>query len=298
MNGEVSVPETLLALDVALTPAFVASDVRARERTTFIVVDIIRATTTLSVLFERGCRRVLIAAGIAEARAFRDAGGRAMLLAGEVGGVAPAGFDFGNSPAELGSAAVAGRDVIFATTNGTRALRACTGGRAIYAGALRNASAVCAAALESALSETAEHDGAAMLDQPGGTSGGASEATLGGRAPDIVIVCSGRGDRPAYDDTICAGYLTGELMRLARERGARLQPHEGTRIALAAAEGVMRHGELRAALALSDAARAIERVGLGGDLDWCAALDAAQVVPVETGTSPEGLLLIEPLASM
>src|SRR5581483_5165906 len=104
---------------------------------------VIRATTTLTVLLDGGCARVLVADGIPAGRTFAAASPGAYLLAGEVGGLRPPGFDFGNSPVELASADLNGRAVVFSTTNGTRALHACRGAGAILAGALRNAQAVC-----------------------------------------------------------------------------------------------------------------------------------------------------------
>src|SRR5690242_15031780 len=48
-------------IDVALVPAFVESDPNRRAGTVYVVVDVIRATTTLAVAFDRGCQRVLLA---------------------------------------------------------------------------------------------------------------------------------------------------------------------------------------------------------------------------------------------
>ena len=293
MNNALPASRRPLVLGVCLAPVFVASSLQARRRTTFLVVDVIRATTTLSVMFERGVRRVLIAPSIAEARAYRDANENDALLAGESDGVAPVGFDFGNSPAEFEHAQVTDREIVFATTNGTHALRACVGGRAVYAAALRNARAVCAAALHNASQP-------ALLESrwQAGETGSASEAALAEREPDIIIVCSGRGDRPAFDDTICAGYLTQELLQQAAARGTALELDEGARIALASASEVVATGDARGALAISDAARATVRVGLSGDLDWCAAIDATDVVAAVAGTTPEGLLVMERLATI
>lgn len=281
-----------LTLDIALAPTFVAADSAALRATTCIVVDVIRATTSLCVLFERGCQRVFIAPGIAEAKAYRDTAlspDMPLALAGESGGIAPQGFDFGNSPAEFGQTSVMDTQLVFATTNGTRALRAGAGSRALFAGALRNASAVCAAALAAA---AAQHEPAADAASPGA----ATEAPLFEREPDILIVCSGRGNRPAYDDTLCAGYLAGQIVRLAAAQGRRAHVHEGARIATAAASDALRDGGLRAALATSEAARAVQSIGLSADLDWCAAIDATDIVPTVTGVTPGGLLIVERLA--
>jgi 2-phosphosulfolactate phosphatase len=112
------------------------------------VIDVVRATTTLAVMGERGAARVIVAGSIDAARALRAVYPAALLI-GESHALAPPGFDYGNSPQEIGAAEIAGRALIFATTNGTRALLACRDGGAsmLVAAALRNAGAVAALAL-------------------------------------------------------------------------------------------------------------------------------------------------------
>lgn len=320
MLEHASAPATV-RVDVALIPEL-AGLAPAQRGTVYVVVDVIRATTTLSVLFERGCRRLLIAPDIASARsAHARADEPKPLLAGETGGIAPPGFDCGNSPTEIAAREVTGREVIFATTNGTRALRACAGGGAIFAGAFRNARAVATAALAASARLRAIQPpavapattGAAPAEQ---ASEAASPADL---SPDIVIVCSGRTHAPSYDDTLCAGYLVREVVRQAVED--RLIPHssEGARIASAVLDAALAtqsavshvtdpvlgeafpgspipaerltHEWLRNVLAGTDAGRAIARVGLAGDLDWCAAVDAATVVP-RVASDEAGLLIM------
>jgi 2-phosphosulfolactate phosphatase len=298
-------------VDVALVPELMGV---VNPRSVYLVVDVIRATTTLSVFFERSCRRVLVAPDIPRARAARERlarehpGAPPPLLAGEAGGVAPAGFDLGNSPTEAGARELARREIVFATTNGTRALRACVGGGALFAGALRNAWAVAGAALEAREELMAQADGERdaarsvagdLARAPEAPSETASEAAIGEEAQaEIVIVCSGRERRPAYDDTLCAGVLARELARQVAAAGAAVSYTEGARIALALAERTVALGggtweALRDELARTDAATAIARVGLGGDLAWCAAVDAATVAPRVVGVEADGLLVVE-----
>lgn len=282
MSVPVSVPasdlpaaQPTLRLDVALASSLLAPDA-PRGETVFIVVDVIRATTSLCVLFERGCAEVLLAPDVAAVRTLQpeldrsldpDDGPR-VLLAGETGGARPDGFDYGNSPAELSRAPVAGRGVLFATTNGTRTIRACAGGRAILAGALRNAQAVAAAAL------------AAVPAVDAATGPHTSDADDDGDGHnDLVIVCAGRDDQPAYDDTICAGYIARRVVETAAARGRPVALESGARIALAALMGAEASGGIRAALTQSGAYRAIARIGLAGDLDWCAATDVTELAP-------------------
>lgn len=296
-----------LTVDVALTPVFVPSDPAQRARSVYIVVDVVRATTTLSVMLDRGCSRVLVAPGIAEARAAATASthdSRRALLGGESGGVAPAGFDFGNSPREYAAADLAGRELIFATTNGTRALRACAGGFAIFAGSFRNAGAVAEAAIEAALrcqEQARAEPGASAEPDALARTGWASEASIGEATGgcEIVVVCAGRLSEPAFDDTLCAGYLITRLIEVAIERGIATTQGEGARIASAVwGDQLARDRELAAALADCDAGQAVSAVGLEGDLNWCAALDASTSVPyVATMDTTRNLLEVLSLAN-
>ncbi len=299
-----------LVIDVALTPGLLDSPAHLTG-TTCIVVDVIRATTTLCVLFERACRSVLVAPDIAAARAARAglATTRAdVLLAGEVEGLPPAGFDYGKSPAEFARHDFEGCDVIFATTNGTRAIRACAGSRAILTGALRNASAVTRTALALTLDHGTPTGTGAQASDPDTESRpatAASEARVEDdrmTGTDIVVVCSGRGGQPALDDTLCAGYLVRQLVDSATEAGVHTLVREPARIALATLAHAEEHSiSLHEALAESNAARAVERIGLSADLNLCADVDATDIVPVvsshSAATDLPDLLRITPYAN-
>jgi 2-phosphosulfolactate phosphatase len=266
-----------LTVDVALDPTAIAGASSSRDVTTFIGVDVIRATTTLAVFFEQGCSRVLVASSIATAREARRALGQSYLLAGEEEGARPPGFDLGNSPAEVAASELRGRQIIFATTNGTHALRACVGGRAVLAGALRNAQAVGTLAYLLAASGRG-HAGDSHPRDAG--SAAPAEAATFEAPPDMHIVCAGRDGRAAYDDTLCAGYLTRIIIEWAETTGgSHITRGEGARIALAVVEEAERSGPVRAALATSAAARSLEHIGLTTDVDWCAAADTTDLVP-------------------
>jgi 2-phosphosulfolactate phosphatase len=272
-----------LVVDVVLAPSLLPAGLAARRPTVAIMVDVIRASTTLCVLFEQGCRRVYAAESIERARlAAREKGREALaashgslLLAGEVEGVAPPGFDYGNSPAECAALDLTAREVIFATTNGTRALHACADASVALVGALRNAAAVARAAVAHAGSGGAPDDGAGAA---------------------ITIVCAGRGGLPAYDDTLCAGAIVAGIERAAWERGQSLALRDGAHIA-AGVWANAAQGGVRGALAVCAAARAVITLGLERDLDWCAAVDACALVPAVTrrDDTSRGLLGVEPL---
>ncbi len=88
-----------------------------------VVVDVLRATTTVVQALSAGARAVVPCLTIddARARAAEFPPGEA-LLGGERGGLPIEGFDLGNSPAEYTSQVVAGKTVVLTTTNGTKAL--------------------------------------------------------------------------------------------------------------------------------------------------------------------------------
>jgi len=139
-----------------------------------IVVDVLRATSTISQALASGYERVYCCREVDEARALRDQLGEG-LLGGEREAVRIEGFDVGASPREfLGEPRA--RSVIFSTTNGTRAILE-TASRAdeVLLGSLLNLDAVAAAARE--------------------------------RGEDVVIVCAGFQGRFALDDAYCAGRI-------------------------------------------------------------------------------------------
>jgi len=110
-----------------------------------VVIDVLRASTTIITALANGAARVRPMADVAAARASAAALGPGTVLGGERGGVRIDGFDLGNSPAEYARDRVAGRSLVITTTNGTAALAACRAAREIVVGAIVNRSAVVAA---------------------------------------------------------------------------------------------------------------------------------------------------------
>jgi 2-phosphosulfolactate phosphatase len=143
-----------------------------------IVVDVLRATSTISQALASGYRRVLCCAEIDEARELADAEGPAK-LAGERRLEHIEGFDFGNSPAEL-EGEPAAETLILTTTNGTRLLVAAAERfERVYVGSLLNLDAVAAAARES--------------------------------GEDVAVLCAGVLGELALDDAYCAGRIAEKL---------------------------------------------------------------------------------------
>jgi len=111
-----------------------------RARGTVIIIDVYRAFTTASVAFERGISKMLFVATIEEALEAKESG-LADYCVGEVDGIPPQGFDFGNSPYELSQADLAGKVIVHRTSAGTVGVTAAAGAEHIYGAALVNARA-------------------------------------------------------------------------------------------------------------------------------------------------------------
>jgi 2-phosphosulfolactate phosphatase len=248
-----------MQLEVVFTPTELPVVLAHASGLTCGVIDVVRATTTLTVIGERGGVRVVLAENIAAAR---DLGSLqpGSLLAGEIDGARPPGFDLGNSPAELGVASLAGRTIVLATTNGTGTLRACCArGVPTYVASLRNAGAVADLVLH--------------------------------LAPDasFCLVCSGRMGRVALDDTIAAGTIARLTCERAYQASIALTLTEQAQMAIALAEST--GDPLIETLRRSDAAQAVIAVGLSQDLDWCAAVDVTPVLP-RVSAEPDGTMLV------
>jgi 2-phosphosulfolactate phosphatase len=130
------------ALDVLLT---LEEPARAAERmrdTVALLVDILRATTTLTTAFANGLRSATPVLTPDEAFSLRRANPE-FLLGGERGGLRVPGFDFGNSPTEFTPERVRDRELLFTTTNGTRLMGATTSARRAVLGCFANLDAAC-----------------------------------------------------------------------------------------------------------------------------------------------------------
>jgi 2-phosphosulfolactate phosphatase len=108
-----------------------------------VVIDILRATTTIVHALAAGATQVIPCLEVDDARRLAGEGAADQLLGGERSGGKIPGFDLGNSPLEYTRSAVEGRTLVFTTTNGTRAMIRCKLARRVLIGAFVNLSAIC-----------------------------------------------------------------------------------------------------------------------------------------------------------
>lgn len=220
-----------------------------------VVIDVLRATTTIIHALAAGCLSVRPCAEVEEARnlAGQMRAGR-VVLAGERGGQPLPGFDLGNSPREFLPKVCKGLTVVLTTTNGTRALlRAAEAERVLLAGFI-NYSAVC---------EQLQRD-----------------------ARPIHILCSGTEGEPALEDTLLAGALIDFLCEVMEVR-----LNDSARLAWDCFEN---HGQiLQGALEVSRGGAILRDLGYEEDIRTAAKIDVFTLVPelrrdplrIEVGTA-------------
>jgi 2-phosphosulfolactate phosphatase len=161
-----------MRIDVAFTPA------EAGPAHVAVVVDVMRATSTIAQALASGYRRVLCSGEIDDARALREQLGDEAVVGGERDAVLIEGFDLGASPRDYIEPRA--ETAILTTTNGTRTtLAAAANAEHVLLGSLLNLDAVAAAARE-----------------PG---------------KDVTVVCAGYRGAFAIDDAYCAGRIVSLL---------------------------------------------------------------------------------------
>jgi 2-phosphosulfolactate phosphatase len=233
-------------IEVYFTPhGVVPSDLEGR---TVVVVDLLRASTSIAVALAAGAREILPAGSIEEAmRIAQNLERDQVVLAGERKSVRIEGFALGNSPREFTPEAVGGKTVVLTTTNGTQALLVAQDAEQVLVAGAVNFTAV--------VQRTR-----AVLEGSG----------------DLVILCSGQERQFAIEDAFAAGRLAkvllpeGGLRRVAMNDGA-----------IAALEIARHFGEkwLRA-LRVSRHGQELVELGFADDLKVCGTQDTHPVLPV------------------
>ena len=103
-----------------------------------VVVDILRATSSMVTAFAYGAASITPVPTLAECRTLKNQG---YITAGERGGQKVDGFDLGNSPFEFMDHQLNGKDLAFTTTNGSQAILSVINAKSIVLGAFLNLSA-------------------------------------------------------------------------------------------------------------------------------------------------------------
>ncbi len=230
-------------MQITIYPTYAHADEKELGGKTAIVIDVLRATSTITSALENGCRRILPVekkeTAFQKAKALSKT--EEVLLGGERDGVKIPGFDYGNSPLEYGREAVAGRTLVMCTTNGTHAIKKAAAARAVYLGCLNNAGAV------------------------------AEKAVASGR--DIAIICAGTRLAFSVDDIAAAGAIVSRVLK-----GSKAGLDDLGRTACWLYENSKNN--LRALIADSRPYRTLVALCAQKDIEYCLREDIFRKVPV------------------
>jgi len=226
--------------EVFLTYSTVSED-DVRNRTV-VVIDVLRACSTIVTALAHGARAVLPVADMAQAgKIVSNLDRDVYRLGGERGGEKIDGYDLGNSPREYTEEVVEHRDVILNTTNGTQALSRATPAKHLVAACFLNAGRVV--------------DFVRSVDD------------------EVTIVCAGHDNRIALEDTLCAGLLLDRLWK--QEEPDTVTDSAHTAFTLYETD----RDNLRPALNRANHAEYLVDQGYGTDLDDCFQVDTFPVLP-------------------
>lgn len=211
-----------------------------------VVIDVLRASTTIAVALANGARSVIPFESAEDAITRSKSFARGEYkLAGERRNLMIPGFDLGNSPREFTREQVEGKTILLTTTNGTAALMAVKEASDVLVGSYVNFTAVLAMVRAAARADT-----------------------------DIAIIAAGHERHFSLEDAACAG----RFVRMTQQRLPDAELNDGAQTALLLHR---RYGrELLQLFAESSHGRALTEAGFAADLPVCAAIDSYPVVPV------------------
>jgi 2-phosphosulfolactate phosphatase len=207
-----------------------------------IVIDVLRGSSTVIQALKNGASRVIPAGEIEEARAIADEWPTGeYLLCAERNAVKVDGFNLGNSPLEYNPETVSGKDLIYSSTNCSKALLASYNADRVLIGAFNNISA----AMESV-----------------------------GAAARVFLVCAGKMGRFALEDAVCAGMFVNEFLR---DTGREVALNDASRTAKLLFD--FYHRDILKLLRESSHGNYLLSLGLEKDLEFVAQIDTERIVP-------------------
>jgi 2-phosphosulfolactate phosphatase len=218
---------------------------------TVIVVDLLRASTTICTALAAGAECVMPFAEIDETLAAAEQFGRdRVLLGGERGGLLIPGFDLGNSPAEYTPHVVTGRRILFSTTNGARAVHHAWPAPRVLVGAAVNRQAVAHAASV---------------------------------ASAVTILCAGTNGEVTYEDVLAGGAIAEAI----REHASGWTLTDNATNAINFWQPIVKTGKASGSIANAFAlvcestqgGRNLHAIGMDLDILRCTQLDTLTVVP-------------------
>lgn len=235
-----------MKLDVLFSP--IQADELFFTGKTTVVIDVLRASTTIITALTNGAKEV-VPVGTIEFAVKVSGGifGGQTLLGGERNTKKIEGFALGNSPFEYTKEIVNGKSIVFYSTNGSRAIVKAKYSANLYLCSFNNIKAV-----------------AKQLKKLG---------------EDVIILCSGNNNFFSLEDSVCAGMLVSEL--LSSNKKVELTDSSNAASALFKSFGK----NILKMLTESDHGQLLINNGFKDDLKACAELDSTEVIPVYSGNT-------------
>lgn len=207
-----------------------------------IVIDVLRGSSTIIQALKNGASRIIPVSEIEEARDLADRFQTGeFILCAERNAIKVDGFDLGNSPLEYGPEIVSGKDLIYSSTNCTKALLSSYGADRVLVGSFNNISAV--------------------MDSLG-------------QAPRVFLVCSGKMGRFALEDAVCAGMFINEFLK---DNTRPIALNDASRTAKILFD--FYHRDILALLKESSHGNYLMHLGVEKDLELVALVDSERLVP-------------------
>jgi 2-phosphosulfolactate phosphatase len=233
-----------IQVEVFLSPAHV--DELSLRKKNVIVIDALRASTTIATALFHGAREIIPVATIESAvKVSGSLFGDVTLRGGERNGRVIEGFNLGNSPSEYTEKAVKGKSIIYTTTNGSSALVKGRYAKSLVVAGFTNMSKVV-----SFLKDLKE---------------------------DFSIICAGKQNDFSLEDTVCAGMVLARFSKLIRH----IVLGDAGRAAISLYE---KYGKnILVTLQETDHGKFLTEIGLGRDIALCAAVDSIPALPIMSG---------------
>jgi len=209
-----------------------------KEDDTVVVVDVFRASATICAMLQNGAAAVIPVASIEEAKQYKSQG----FMVGAERKTRKCDFaDFGNSPFDYTREIVAGREVVFTTTNGTMALEMGRDSKQLFIGTFSNIDVLAEKCMES--------------------------------SERIVVLCAGWNNRVNVEDTLFGGAFAEQLS----EKTDIIFGSDAIRIALALWHQAK--SDPLAYLQQSEHYQRLINNGATGDAAYCLEQNTVSVVP-------------------
>jgi len=209
---------------------------------TAIVIDVLRGSSTIIHALKNGANRIVPVGEVTDARELADTYSTGeFILCAERNGLKVEGFSLGNSPFEYDPEIVAGKDLIYSSTNCSKALLASYAAERVLVGSFNNLTAV----IDSVI--------------------------LPGR---IFLVCSGKMGRFALEDAVCAGMFVNEFLK---DNNHEVALNDAARTAKMLFD--FHHRDILTMLKESSHGNYLMQLGQIHDLEFAAVVDSVRIVP-------------------